>query len=57
MKKEKHLRIRITESQFTRLIDTIHLTEEISKSEFIRQAINEKIEREKISEKHNLKRV
>jgi hypothetical protein len=47
MKKEKHLRIRITESQFKRLIDNIILAEEKSKSEFVRQAINEKLERSK----------
>jgi hypothetical protein len=47
MKKEKHLRIRITESQFKRLVDTIILTEEKSKSEFVRQAITEKLEKTK----------
>jgi hypothetical protein len=56
MKKEKHLRIRITESQFKRLIDNVLLTEEKSKSEFIRQAINEKIDRSKISSIPSIKR-
>ena len=45
MNKQKHLRIRITESQLKNLIDNIILTEEKSKSEFIRKAINEKIEK------------
>jgi len=56
MKKEKHLRIRITESQFKRLIDNIVLTEEQSKSEFVRQAINEKLERGKMSSTDKIKR-
>ena len=56
MKKGKHLRIRITESQFKRLIDNVLLTEEKSKSEFIRQAINEKIDRSKISSIPSIKR-
>ncbi len=56
MKKGKHLRIRITESQFKRLIDNVLLTEEKSQSEFIRQAINEKIDRSKISSIPSIKR-
>jgi hypothetical protein len=49
MKKEKHLRVRITETQFKQLIDNIILEEKKSKSEFVRQAINEKLERSKIN--------
>jgi metal-responsive CopG/Arc/MetJ family transcriptional regulator len=52
MKKEKHLRIRINNDQFRQLVDTIIKTESISKSEFIRQAIIEKIKK---SNKHEKK--
>jgi metal-responsive CopG/Arc/MetJ family transcriptional regulator len=52
MKKEKHLRIRINNDQFRQLVDTIIKTESISKSEFIRQAIIEKIKK---SNKHKKK--
>jgi hypothetical protein len=43
MKKEKHLRIRITELQMKQLIQAILTIGKISKSEFIRQAIMDKI--------------
>jgi hypothetical protein len=56
MKKEKHLRIRITESQFTRLVDNIFLTKEKSKSEFVRQAIIEKIERTNTNVSNKIKK-
>ncbi len=50
MKKEKQIRIRINDEQF-RQMDTILKSEMVSKSEFIRQAINDKIKRFKRHEK------
>lgn len=51
MKKEKQIRIRINDEQFRQLMDTIIKSEMVSKSEFIRQAINDKIKRFKRHEK------
>lgn len=45
MKKEKHLRIRINESQMKQLVETIMTNDITSKSEFVRQAIKDKIEK------------
>lgn len=45
MKKEKHLRIRISENQSQQLIKTIVKHDITSKSEFVRQAIMEKIDK------------
>jgi metal-responsive CopG/Arc/MetJ family transcriptional regulator len=41
--KEQHLRIRLSESQMKELTRTIIKNDFISKSEFVRQAITEKI--------------
>ena len=41
--KENHLRIRISESQMKDLVRTITKNDFTSKSEFVRQAITEKI--------------
>lgn len=43
MKKEKQLRIRITEEQLKRLMDRLVLTEINSRSEFVRTAIDDKL--------------
>jgi Arc/MetJ-type ribon-helix-helix transcriptional regulator len=51
MKKEKQIRIRISNDQFHQLMDTIAKGEMVSKSEFVRQAINDKIKRHKRHEK------
>jgi hypothetical protein len=51
MKKEKHIRIRISNEQFRQLVDTIMKMESISKSEFVRQAIMDKIKKSKKHEK------
>lgn len=45
MRKEKHLRIRISENQMNQLIETIVKHDITSKSEFVRQALREKIEK------------
>ena len=45
MKKEKQIRIRINDEQFRQLMDTIIKSEMVSKSEFIRQAITDKIKK------------
>lgn len=50
MKKEKQIRIRINDEQF-RQMDTIIKSEMVSKSEFIRQAITDKIKKFKRHEK------
>ena len=51
MKKENHIRIRINEEQFRQLMDTIIKSEMVSKSEFIRQAITDKIKKFKRRQK------
>ena len=43
--KENHLRIRISESQMKELVRTITKHDFTSKSEFVRQAITEKIQK------------
>lgn len=45
MRKEKHLRIRVSENQMKQLIETIVAHDITSKSEFVRQAIKDKIEK------------
>lgn len=45
MKKEKHLRIRLSEPQMKQLIQTITNKEKMTKSEFVRQAIMDKIKK------------
>jgi metal-responsive CopG/Arc/MetJ family transcriptional regulator len=53
MNKQKHLRIRINEQQLKNLIKVISKHDYSSKSEFVRQAINEKIQK---TEKNGLQR-
>ena len=45
MNKEKHLRIRITEQQLKNLVNTLITEDYTSKSDFVRQAITEKIQK------------
>jgi Arc/MetJ-type ribon-helix-helix transcriptional regulator len=51
--KENHLRIRISESQMKDLVKTITKHDFTSKSEFVRQAITEKIQK---TEKNGLQK-
>ena len=53
MNKQKHLRIRINEQQLKNLIKVISKHDYSSKSEFVRQAITEKIQK---TEKNGLQR-
>lgn len=57
MKNERRIKIVISERQLTNLIDNLVLTEEKAKSEFIRPAINEKIERGNLSAKNQIKKI
>lgn len=47
MKKEKHLRIRISSNQLKELVSTITTHDITSMSEFVRTAIKEKIDKMK----------
>jgi len=49
IKKDKHLRIRITKSQLDKLITAISTSDTGSISEFVRTAINDRIEKLKPS--------
>lgn len=49
-KKGKQLRIRITEDQLNRLMDTLIIEEINSRSEFVRTAIDEKLKKTTINE-------
>ncbi len=51
MKKENHIRIRLNDDQFRQLMDSIIKSEMVSKSEYIRQAITDKIKKNKRREK------
>jgi metal-responsive CopG/Arc/MetJ family transcriptional regulator len=53
MNKQKHLRIRINEQQLKNLIKVISKHDYSSKSEFVRQAIKEKIQK---TEKNGLQK-
>jgi len=55
MIKETHLCIRISSTQMNELIDIIIKNEIISKSEFVRQAIQDKISKLKQNENRRIK--
>jgi len=56
MNKQQHLRIRINEQQLKNLIKVISKHDYSSKSEFVRQAITEKIQKTEINGLQKTKR-